>query len=92
VEAPVWYADTLHGLGLAVDLWETIYYHVLTGLDAVLEWMKGTALRPVLTRLNSEQQEQFLAVYGRALRAAYPSGPHGTLFPFRRLFFVARRC
>jgi trans-aconitate 2-methyltransferase len=91
VETPAWYADTLHSLGLEVDLWETTYLHALTGQDAVLEWMKGTALRPVLTRLDREQQQQFLAVYGEALRAAYPAGPHGTLFPFRRLFFVARR-
>jgi trans-aconitate 2-methyltransferase len=90
VQTPAWYADTLHQLGLAVDLWETIYYHTLAGPDAVLEWMKGTALRPVLTRLDARQQEQFLAVYEQVLRAAYPAGPHGTLYPFRRLFFVAR--
>lgn len=90
VQTPAWYVDTLHGLGLAVDLWETIYYHVLAGPDAVLEWMKGTALRPVLTRLSQDQHEQFLAVYRAKLRAAYPESSFGTLFPFRRLFFVAR--
>ncbi|MBI3301024.1 MAG: methyltransferase domain-containing protein [Deltaproteobacteria bacterium] len=90
VETPAWYAETLHGLGLDVDLWETIYYHVLAEPEAVLEWMKGTALRPILTRLSEDQHEQFLAVYGSKLRAAYPASRHGTLFPFRRLFFVAR--
>jgi trans-aconitate 2-methyltransferase len=90
VETPAWYVDTLHGLGLEVDLWETVYYHVLTGADAVLEWMKGTGLRPVFTRLNQSQQEQFLSVYRATLRAAYPAHQYGTLFPFRRLFFVAR--
>jgi trans-aconitate 2-methyltransferase len=74
-----------------VTLWETIYYHVLTGPDAVLEWMKGTGLRPVLTRLGEAQHEQFLSVYGAQLRAAYPVSAVGTLYPFRRLFFVARR-
>lgn len=91
VQTPDWYADTLHGLGCTVDLWETVYYHVLTGPNAVLEWVKGTALRPTLSRLNEEQQQEFQTVYGEKLRAAYPEGPHGTLFPFRRLFFVARR-
>ncbi|NOT54106.1 MAG: methyltransferase domain-containing protein [Deltaproteobacteria bacterium] len=91
VQTPTWYADTLHDLGCTVDLWETIYYHVLTGPNAVLEWVKGTALRPTLSRLNAEQQREFQTVYGDKLRAAYPEGPHGTLFPFRRLFFVARR-
>jgi len=91
VQTPAWYVDTLHGLGLAVDLWETIYSHLLAGPDAVLEWMKGTALRPVLTRLGKDQHEPFLSVYGAKLRAAYPAGSAGTLFPFRRLFFVVRR-
>jgi trans-aconitate 2-methyltransferase len=91
VQAPAWYADTLHDLDCAVDLWETVYYHVLTGSNAVLEWVKGTALRPTLSRLNEVQQQDFLTVYGEKLHAAYPEGPHGTLLPFRRLFFVARR-
>jgi trans-aconitate 2-methyltransferase len=91
VEPPVWYVNTLHDLGLEVDLWETSYYHVLAGPDAALEWMKGTALRPVLTRLSSDQQEQFIAAFAAVLRTAYPTGPQGTTFPFRRLFFVARR-
>jgi len=91
VETPAWYIDTLHRLGLDVNLWETIYYHILTGPDAVLEWMKGSGLRPVLTRLSQDQHEQFLSVYGARLRAAYPMSSAGTFYPFRRLFFVARR-
>jgi len=91
IRTPTWYAETLHGLSLEVDLWETIYYHVLSGQDAVLEWMKGTALRPILTRLNATQKRDFLAIYGEKLRTAYPSGPSGTFFPFRRLFFVAQK-
>jgi trans-aconitate 2-methyltransferase len=91
MQTPSWYLDALHSLGLDVDLWETVYHHVLPGDDAVLEWMKGTALRPILTRLRVDQQAQFLSVYGSRLRQAYPVGSHGTVFPFRRLFFVARR-
>lgn len=90
VETPAWYIDTLHHLGLEVTLWETIYYHILAGADAVLEWMKGTGLRPVLTRLSQDQHEQFLSLYGAQLRAAYPVSSVGTLYPFRRLFFVGR--
>jgi trans-aconitate 2-methyltransferase len=91
VQTPTWYADTLHDLGCTVALWETVYYHVLTGPHAVLEWVKGTALRPTLSKLNEEQQREFLTVYGGKLRAAYPEGPYGTLLPFRRIFCVARR-
>ena len=91
VQPPAWYADTLHALGMSVDLWETIYYHVLNGSDAVLEWVKGTALRPALSKLSPPHQQEFLTVYGEKLRNVYPAGPYGTLFPFKRLFFVARR-
>ena len=91
VETPDWYGQTLRRAGLQVEVWETIYHHILEGQDAVLEWMKGTALRPVLSRLPSQQHDAFLAAYGEVLAAAYPPGSHGTPFPFRRLFFVAQR-
>jgi trans-aconitate 2-methyltransferase len=92
VQTPAWYVDALHHLGFVeVDVWETIYYHLLAGPDAALEWMKGTALRPVFTRLAPDQHEAFLTTYGVKLRAAYPERPYGTIFPFRRLFFIARK-
>lgn len=86
-----WYGERLLAAGLEVDAWETVYLHVLRGDDAVLEWVKGTALRPVLALLTAEERPRFLDAYGARLRAAYPRGEHGTLFPFRRMFFVARK-
>lgn len=90
---PAGYLAALAPLGCEVDAWETTYLHVLHGEDPVLDWTKGTALRPVLTALSddSEAREAFLTEYRDALRGAYPSGPHGTPFPFRRIFVVATR-
>jgi len=86
------YVATLIGLGFAVDAWETTYIHVLAGADPVLGWVRGTALRPVLQALDAAAGDAFAARYGAKLRAAYPSvAGNGTLFPFRRIFFVARR-
>jgi trans-aconitate 2-methyltransferase len=51
VLSPASYADLLLSCGLAVDVWETTYLHVLAGPDPVLEWMRGTGLRPVLGAL-----------------------------------------
>lgn len=85
------YVQILHRLGLAVDAWETKYLHVLQGTDAVLEWMKGTTLRPVLAALEAPDQDRFLAQYAERLRASYPSTDGGTLFPFHRRFVVAVR-
>ena len=92
VQNAAWYVDTLSRLGfIEVDVWETIYYHTLQGPDAVLEWMKGTALRPVFTKLASERHAAFLTEYQDKLREAYPERAYGALLPFRRLFFVAKR-
>ncbi len=89
VHEPGAYLDALAGAGCAADVWETTYSTLLTGPDPVLEWVKGTALRPVLTRLTGEaDRAAFLAEYAALLREAYPAGPHGTVFPFRRIFAV----
>lgn len=89
VEQPVDYLELLAGLGCEVDVWETTYLHVLSGEDAVLDWLKGTALRPMLDRLAPHRRADFLADCARVLRAAYPRRPYGTPFPFRRIFVVA---
>ncbi|MEV5437874.1 trans-aconitate 2-methyltransferase [Streptomyces sp. NPDC052682] len=93
VHAPEAYLEHLTALGCTTDVWETTYVHLLAGQDPVLDWVKGTGLRPVLTALGDdpEARERFLAEYRTALREAYPPGPHGTPFPFRRVFAVARK-
>jgi trans-aconitate 2-methyltransferase len=85
------YLALLAGLGLQVDAWETTYLHVLPGEDAVLGWITGTALRPMLDRLAEDRRPAFLADCAALLRRAYPREPHGTVFPFRRIFVVAWR-
>jgi trans-aconitate 2-methyltransferase len=90
VDDPADYFELLSDLGCDVDAWETTYLQVLQGTDPVLEWMKGTALRPALDALPEEgEREEFLAELTLLIREAYPPGPHGTLFPFRRIFVVA---
>ncbi|MGD0245831.1 MAG: trans-aconitate 2-methyltransferase [Streptosporangiaceae bacterium] len=88
---PADYADLLARAGLEVDAWETTYVHILQGEDPVLEWYKGTGLRPVLTTLDTDQAGDFLAEYGTRMREAYPPSSFGTIFPFRRVFTVAHR-
>lgn len=91
VPPPEAYLAALLDVGLAAEVWETTYLHLLTGPDPVLAWTRGTALRPVLAALGPDEQDAFTAEYAALLREAYPPGPHGTVFPFRRLFAVARR-
>jgi trans-aconitate 2-methyltransferase len=85
------YADLLADAGCAVDTWETSYLQRLTGPDAVLEWISGSALRPVRARLSDARWADFRAALATRLAAAYPPRPDGTTwFPFRRIFAVAR--
>ena len=72
------------------DVWETTYLHRLTGADPVLDWISGTALRPVRDALAPAEYAEFRAELAPRLRAAYPPRPDGsTWFPFRRIFAVA---
>ncbi|HYT87531.1 MAG TPA: methyltransferase domain-containing protein [Gemmataceae bacterium] len=89
VKPLTWYVERLHGLGFQVNAWETTYLHVLTGEDAVLDWLKGTALRPLLAALAPEESGAFLRDVGGRLQAAFPPVAVHTLFPFARIFFVA---
>jgi trans-aconitate 2-methyltransferase len=91
VAPPGDYYDLLAPLARSLNLWETEYLHVLEGDDPILEWVRGTALRPVLEALHGAERDAFLAAYAAQLRQAYPRRADGkTLFPFRRLFIVAR--
>ena len=85
------YYDLLRANAAEVDIWETEYLQVLEGEDAVLEWVSGTGLRPILEGLEGEESEAFLERYRGQLRELYPRRADGrTLYPFRRLFFYAR--
>ena len=85
------YLALLAGSGLQVNAWQTTYLHVLAGDDPVLEWVRGTGLRPVLGALSAEDATEFEAGYAERLRSAYPRREFGTVFPFRRTFVVASK-
>ncbi|MDQ3715541.1 MAG: methyltransferase domain-containing protein [Actinomycetota bacterium] len=78
--------------GLSVEAWETTYLHVLSGPDPVLRWTSGTALRPVFDVLGDRDAEEFSGQYAELLGTAYPADETDrVLFPFRRIFAVARQ-
>ena len=84
------YFDILTGAGIKADIWEVDYLQQLAGENAVVEWTKGTALKPLLDALDEPWRGQFLADYTARMAKAYPRRADGvTLFTFRRLFIVA---
>jgi trans-aconitate 2-methyltransferase len=89
---PARYYDVLKPLCSDLDVWESIYQQVLTGKDPVAQYTAGTGLRPYMAVLNETEQTGFYDTYAKLLAEAYPMRADGiTLFPFRRLFIVARR-
>jgi trans-aconitate 2-methyltransferase len=88
---PTDYAEVLAPLARHLDVWTTTYLHILQGADPVLEWVKGTGLRPAPRRFRGRRaRADFCAELAPMLRAAYPSKSYGTPFPFRRVFAVAQ--
>lgn len=91
VAEPGFYYDLLASRAAQLDIWETEYLQVLKGENPVKEWTKGTWLRQFLDVLEEPERGGFEASYASLVARAYPRRADGrTLFPFRRLFIVAR--
>ena len=91
VHPPDYYYDLLRSHVSAIDIWETEYLQILDGENAVAEWTKGSTLKPLLDALGDEAAA-FYDQYAAHLAPQYPQRSDGkTLYPFRRLFVVARR-
>ena len=88
-----WSYGELRGAVARLDIWRTIYHHPLAGgAGTVVEWFKGSGLRPFLDPLEDGERTDFLARYQDRIATAYPAFPDGTvLLPFPRLFIVATR-
>jgi trans-aconitate 2-methyltransferase len=92
IESPYWYYALLQKENVRVDLWRTVYYHSLAGIDTIVEWFKGSGLRPYLAALNDQEQKQFIRRYTDHLAEAYPLQSDGTvLLAFPRFFIVATK-
>ncbi|ALE05916.1 trans-aconitate methyltransferase [Arthrobacter sp. ERGS1:01] len=91
----VWEPEQYHELllrgGARADVWETTYSQLLPGEHPVLDWVRGTGLRPVLQALTPADAAAFETEYSALLDEAYPAGEFGTVYPFRRLFMVGQK-
>jgi trans-aconitate 2-methyltransferase len=89
---PAAYYDLLSSLCAQLDIWHTVYNHVMAGPDAIVEWFKGSGLRPFLAPLDEDMRRGFVAEYTARIAQAYPPRYDGrVLLRFPRLFIVAVR-
>ena len=84
--------DLLRPVCSHIDVWHTVYNHVMPGSEGVVEWFKGSGLRPFISALDPAQAADFLAAYTTEIARHYTRRFDGkVLLRFPRLFIVATR-
>jgi trans-aconitate 2-methyltransferase len=92
IESPAFYYDLFAPLG-EIEIWHTDYIHVVESADAIVDWYRGTGLRPWLEVLPDEStRNRFIEDYRPLVTKAFPRQIDGrVLFPFRRFFLIAQK-
>ena len=86
------YYDLLRPLCSYIDIWHTHYNHIIENHAGIVEWFKGSGLRPFLAPLDAAMRETFTAKYIDEIRLAYPVRFDGrVMLKFPRLFILAVR-
>lgn len=86
------YYDLLAPLSASLDLWRTEYQHPMDSPARIVEWVRGTGLKPFVDPLPESERAQFLTAYEQRIAETYPVRADGKLrLAFPRLFFVAQR-
>jgi trans-aconitate 2-methyltransferase len=89
---PEAYYDLLKPLATELDIWHAVYNHVMAGPESIVEWFRGSGLRPFLSALRDSHRADYLALYAARIAEAYPARFDGkVLLRFPRLFIVAVR-
>ena len=83
------YFDVISNLSGDFEIWETTYCHRMPSYESIIEWYKGTGLRPYLEQLSDSDADEFVNDVYNELKARYKTQKNGEiLFRFPRLFFV----
>lgn len=86
------YYDLLSPIAASLDIWRTAYQHPMDSPARIVEWVRGTGLKPFVDPLPEPERAQFLAAYEQRIADSYPPRADGRLLlAFPRLFFVAQR-
>ena len=87
---PEEYHDLLSEISSDFTLWETVYCHRMPSHESIMEWYKGTGLKPYLSQLEGEDATEFEKEIFEKVKEAYPVQKNGEIiFRFPRFFFTA---
>jgi trans-aconitate 2-methyltransferase len=88
---PSEYFDLLSEYSAEFNMWSTTYYHVMKSHSDILEWYRGTGMRPYLNVLNEQEKADFEQDVMEQVKQCYPAQKNGNIiFRFPRFFFTAR--
>lgn len=88
---PDFYYDALAAHAARVEVWKTVYHHPLSGPEKVVEWIRGSTMRPFLEALPDEAtSRRFEQRCLERFAEAFPRRKDGKiLLPYPRVFVVA---
>jgi len=95
VETPDFYYDTLAQQSARLDIWLTTYHHEMQDASGIVEWLRGSGMRPYLEALangpnGKEDQQRFQNECLRRFKDSYPPRRNGkTVLSYPRLFLIA---
>lgn len=90
--SPQEYYDILSDCSLSFEIWETVYYHAMPSHEQLIEWVRGTRLRPYLDVLDDKNKAEFENDILLKVKDAYPVTASGeVILRFRRFFFTAEK-
>lgn len=84
--------DILAQCSKSVTMWETVYYHIVPSHLSVIEWYKGSGLRPYLEMLGDDEREAFVSDLLDLIEENYPVQADGNvILKMPRMFFTAEK-
>lgn len=87
---PEWYYDVVSKYSDEIEMWETDYYNILNGYEAIIEFSRSTAFRAYLIALaETELESEFIEEIFQKVKENYKLQADGKIdYKFKRLFIV----
>ncbi|WP_099204811.1 methyltransferase domain-containing protein [Scatolibacter rhodanostii] len=86
------YYDIFNVCAESFTLWQTTYFHIMENHEAIMDWYRGTGLRPYIQSLSSELADEFQKQVFEKVKRAYPAQQDGKIiFRFPRFFMLAEK-
>ncbi|HIV86207.1 MAG TPA: methyltransferase domain-containing protein [Candidatus Monoglobus merdigallinarum] len=88
---PEEYYDLFSAMNCDFEMWQTSYYHIMESTEGIIEWYKGSGLRPYLDALPASDQDALVNALRAALNDYYtPQADSKIIMKMPRLFFILK--